>query len=204
MNKKDKPADKYDRILDAAIKIFADYGFFSSTISKIAKEAGVADGTIYLYFKNKEDILQHVFNYKTKEVFETFREEVDKSGNAKAKLEKLISTHLSEFQKNKDMAVVFQMETRTSRHLEDHCIDEMSKMYLDILGEIIEKGQEEGTMRRDLFMGLVKRFILGAVSEVINTWVLSGGKYDLVSMAEPLIDLYLHGIGTNNHQNNIT
>jgi len=70
----------------------------------------------------------------------------------------------------------------------------MSKMYLDITAEIIEQGQEEGQIRKDLYVSLVKRFILGAVEEVINTWVLSGGKYDLVSMAEPLVDLIFRGI----------
>ena len=69
-------------------------------------------------------------------------------------------------------------------------------MYLDIIAEIVETGQAEGLIRKDLYLGLVKRFIVGAVDEVINTWLHSGGRYDLVSMADPLIDLFLNGIGS--------
>jgi TetR/AcrR family fatty acid metabolism transcriptional regulator len=71
----------------------------------------------------------------------------------------------------------------------------MSQMYLDILAEIVENGQAEGFIRKDLYLGLVKRFIIGAVDEVINTWLHSGGRYDLVSMADPLVDLFFNGIG---------
>jgi TetR/AcrR family fatty acid metabolism transcriptional regulator len=71
----------------------------------------------------------------------------------------------------------------------------MSQMYLDIIAEIVENGQAEGIIRKDLYLGLVKRFIIGAVDEVINTWLHSGGRYDLVSMADPLVDLFFNGIG---------
>jgi TetR/AcrR family fatty acid metabolism transcriptional regulator len=194
--KPDKKTDKYRRILEAAVKVFARHGFFQSTVAQVAKEAGVADGTIYLYFKNKDDILVQFFNYKTEQVLGRFRKEVEKAGNAKEKLKRLIRCHLEEFQQDMNMAVVYQAGTRQTHHkLVEDLIKDLTRTYLGLVGEIVEKGQEEGTMRKDLYMGLVKRFILGAVDEVINTWVLSGGKYDLTSMADPLVDLYLRGIG---------
>jgi TetR/AcrR family fatty acid metabolism transcriptional regulator len=193
---KEKPADKYHQILEAAVKVFAHQGFFQSTISQIAKDAGVADGTIYLYFKNKEDILVQIFSYKTKQVFDRFREEVDRADNAIDKLRNLITRHLEEFQRDRNMAVVYQSETHQSVRLAEDQIREMSKMYLDIVTEIIEQGQEEGSIRKDLYIGLVKRFILGGVDEVINTWLHSKSDYNLVSMAEPLVDLFLRGIGS--------
>jgi TetR/AcrR family fatty acid metabolism transcriptional regulator len=196
INKKAKPNDKYNRILDAAIKVFAEQGFFQSTVSQIAKEAGVADGTIYLYFKNKDDILVQFFSFKTKQVFTRFREEVDKADNTIDKLRNLIRRHLEEFQRDRNMAVVYLTETNKSHRLVENQIKEMSKMYLDIVAEIVEQGQEEGLIRKDLYLGLVKRFIIGAVDEVINTWIHSGGKYDLVSMSDPLVELFLKGIGT--------
>ena len=73
-------------------------------------------------------------------------------------------------------------------------IKEMSKRYLDLISEIIEQGQQEGTIRKDLYVGLVKRFIIGAVDEVINTWLHAEEEYDLVSMADPLVDLFIKGI----------
>lgn len=175
--------------------MFAEQGFFQSTISQIAREAGVADGTIYLYFKNKEDILVQFFNYKTRQVFARFREEVDRADNTIDKLRNLIHRHLKEFQSDRNMAVVYQAETHQSIRLVEDQIKEMSKMYLDIVSEIVEQGQDEGVIRKDLYVGLVKRFILGAVDEVINTWLHSGGKYDLVSMADPLVELFLRGVG---------
>ena len=156
----------------------------------------MADGTIYLYFKNKDDILVQFFSYKTKQVFERFREEVSRGGNSIEKLRTLVRLHLAEFQHDRNMAIVYQAEThRISRRAETQ-IKEMSKMYLDIIAEIVETGQAEGCIRKDLYLGLVKRFIVGAVDEVINTWLHSGGKYDLVSMADPLVDLFLNGIGS--------
>jgi TetR/AcrR family fatty acid metabolism transcriptional regulator len=188
--------DKYHRILEAAVTVFAEQGFFQSTISQIAREAGVADGTIYLYFKNKDDILVQFFNYKTKLVFERFREEVDKAGSAREKLLNLIRRHLGEFQQDRNMAVLYQSETHQINRMAEAQIREMAKMYLDIVSEIVEMGQQENIIRKDLYVGLVKRFILGAVDEVINTWIHANGQYDLVSMADPLVDLFMKGIGT--------
>jgi len=155
----------------------------------------VADGTIYLYFKNKEDIMVNFFGYKTKEVFGRFREEVDKADNARDKLRLLIKRHLEEFQRDRNMAILYQTETRRHSRMCEVQIREMSKMYLDLVSEIVEFGQDEGLMRKDLYMGLVKRFIIGAIDEVINTWLHSGGSYDLVSMADPLVDLFIRGVG---------
>jgi len=124
------------------------------------------------------------------------REEVDKADNTVDKLRNLIRKHLEEFQGDMNMAVVYLTETHKSYRLVEEQIKEMSKMYLDIVAQIVEQGQEEGIIRKDLYMGLVKRFIVGSVNEVINTWIHSGGKYDLVSMSEPLVELFLKGIGT--------
>ncbi len=190
-----KNSDKYQRILDAAIEVFADQGFFQSTIAQIAKVARVADGTIYLYFKNKDDILVQFYHYKTRQIFERFRDAVSRSATAEEKLRCLIRVHLQEFQKDRNMAIVYQAETHQNRRLGDEQIKEMSKMYRGIISEVVELGQEEGTIRRDLYLGLVKRFINGAVDEVINSWIHSGGQYDLVTMADPLVDLFIKGIG---------
>ena len=196
INKRRKSNDKYKRILEAAIKVFAEQGFFQSTIAQIAREAGVADGTIYLYFKNKDDILVQFFKYKTKQVFDGFREEVNRADNAVDKLRNLVRRHLDEFQRDRNMAILYQSETHQSFRMAEKQIKEMSNMYLDIVAEIVEQGQQEGLIRKNLYLSLVKRFILGAVDEVINTWIHSGGHYDLVSMADPLVDLFIEGVGS--------
>jgi len=178
------------------VKVFSRQGFYQSTVAQIAREAGVADGTIYLYFKNKDDILVQFFSYRTKQVFERFRAEVNKSDNSLDKLRNLIRRHLTEFQRDRDMAVVYQVETHQNSRLAEDQIREMSQMYQDLVSEIVETGQQEDSIRKDLYVGLVKRFILGAVDEVINTWLHSDKNYDLVSMADPLVDLFVRGIGS--------
>ena len=195
INRKEKN-NKYHLILEAAIKVFARQGFHQSTVAQIAREAGVADGTIYLYFKNKDDILVQFFSYRTKQVFDRFRAAVNETDNSLDKLRNLIRCHLAEFQQDRNMAVVYQVETHQSSRLAETQIREMSQMYQDLVSEIVETGQQEGSIRRDLYVSLVKRFILGAVDEVINTWLHSDKNYDLVSMADPLVELIIRGIGT--------
>jgi len=195
INKKNKN-NKYHLILEAAVKVFARQGFYQSTVAQIAREAGVADGTIYLYFKNKDDILVNFFDYKTKQVFERFRAEVNQAESGLDKLRNLIRRHLAEFQRDRDMAILYQVGTHQIDRLAEDQIREMSKMYQDLVSEIVEAGQQEGSIRKDLYVGLVKRFILGGVDEVINTWLHSEREYDLVSMADPLVELFVRGIGT--------
>jgi TetR/AcrR family fatty acid metabolism transcriptional regulator len=93
------------------------------------------------------------------------------------------------------MAVVYQAFAYHKNDLVENNIREMSKMYLDIVSEIVEQGQQEGSIRKDLYVGLVKRFILGSVDSAINTWLRSRREYDLSAMADPLIDLFTRGIG---------
>ena len=192
---KNNKNNKYHLILEAAVKVFARQGFYQSTVAQIAKEAGVADGTIYLYFKNKDDIQVQFFSYRTRQVFERFRSEVNKAENSLDKLRNLVRRHLTEFQRDRDMAVVYQVETHQNSRLAESQIREMSVMYQELVSEIVELGQQEGNIRKDVYVGLVKRFILGAVDEVINTWLHSEKEYDLVSMADPLVDLFVRGIG---------
>ncbi len=189
-------SDKYHKILEAAVIVFAERGFFQSTVSQIAKQAGVADGTIYLYFKNKDDILVQFYAYKTSQVFKRFRQAVNQATSADQKLRSLVHTHLEEFQKDINMAIVYQAETHQHQRLAQDIIKEMSKQYRDIITEVLELGQQEGHFRRNLYVGLVMRLITGAVDEVINSWIHAGGNYDLVSMADPLVDLFICGIGS--------
>jgi TetR/AcrR family fatty acid metabolism transcriptional regulator len=185
---------KYNRILEAAVKIFARQGFRQATIAQIAREAGVADGTIYLYFKNKDDILVHFFSFKAKQVFDRFHEAVACGANSIEKLRNLVRVHLAEFQRDPDMAIVYHVETHQISRLAEEQIRAMGKMYHDLVSDIVEEGQQDGLMRRDLYLGLVKRLILGAINETIGAWLHSGRGYDLISMADPLTDLLIRGI----------
>jgi TetR/AcrR family fatty acid metabolism transcriptional regulator len=193
-------SDKYQQILTAAIRVFAERGFSQSTISQIAQEAGVADGTIYLYFKNKDDILVQFYERMTEHVSTRFWEAVNSGKTAVEQLYNLIHAHLDLFQSEPFGAMVYQGETHLQWRLVQEPTRRMSKMYRDVITRIVELGQNEGSIRSDLYVGLVKRLINGAVDEVINTWIHTGRDHDLPAMAEPLVGLFLHGIGTSEAQ----
>jgi len=186
-------SEKYHKILNSAGAVFAEHGFYKATISQIAARAGVADGTLYLYFKNKDDILYQYLSFKIGLVFEKMNAAVAKGTDAESKLRNMIRCHLEEFQRDQNMAIVFQSEVRYLRDIKSQ-VKDISKTYFDLLSDIIEQGQIEGSMRQDLFVGLVKRFILGAVEGVITTWVNAHCRYDLGTMADPLVDLYMAGV----------
>ncbi|RJQ65544.1 MAG: TetR/AcrR family transcriptional regulator [Desulfobacteraceae bacterium] len=192
--------DKYQQILTAAIKVFAERGFSQSTISQIAQEAGVADGTIYLYFKNKDDILVQFYERMTEHVSSRFWEAVEEGQTAVEKLHNLIHAHLDVFQSQPNGAIVYQGETHLQWRLVQEPTRKMSKMYRDIISKVVALGQQEGVIRNDLYVGLVKRLINGAVEEVINTWIHTGRDHDLAAMAEPLVELFINGIGTRKGQ----
>lgn len=190
-------SDKYQQILTAAIKVFAERGFSQSTISQIAQEAGVADGTIYLYFKNKDDILVQFYERMTEHVSIRFWDAVSTGKSAIEQLYNLIHAHLDLFQNEPFGAMVYQGETHLQWRLVQEPTRRMSKMYRDVITRVVDQGQKEGTIRSDLYVGLVKRLINGAVDEVINTWIHTGRDHDLAAMAEPLVNLFICGIGTN-------
>lgn len=108
-------SNKYERILNAAVKVFARKGFFRSKISEVAREAGIADGTVYLYFKNKNDILLSIFTTKIEETFARCRDAVAEMDDARSRLECLLEMYLAEFQANPDLATVFRLEFHQSR-----------------------------------------------------------------------------------------
>lgn len=195
MAKKNDSTGKYERILDGAATVFAKEGFHQATVAKIAKAAGVADGTIYIYFKNKDDILVQFLNFKTRQVFSKFRQVMEKSHDAVTKLRNLIGQHFAAFQADIQMAVIYQSETRRNRQLVEKELLEMAKMYVDIVSAIIKQGQEEGVLSQDLHLPLARRMIVGTVEDVINSWIQSGGKYELKPLADPLVELLINGLG---------
>ncbi len=154
----------------------------------------MAEGTIYIYFKNKEDLLISIFKEKTRETIESFKAEVQKETNALDKLKRLIFLHLETFQKEKDLAKLYQLELRQSVRLTTEYFKVEHKDYLDLMGEIIREGKEQGVFRENLNESVVKRVIFGAVDEVITTWVVSSKDYDLTSVFEPLTEVLLRGL----------
>mgnify|MGYP000049954339 CR=1 FL=1 len=154
----------------------------------------MAEGTIYIYFKNKEDLLISIFKEKTRETIESIKTEVQKEKNPLDKLKRLIFLHLETYQKEKDLAKLYQLELRQSIRLTTEYFKVEHKDYLDLIGEIIKEGKDQGIFRADLNESIVKRVLFGAVDEVITTWVVSSKEYDLISVYDPLVDVLLNGL----------
>jgi TetR/AcrR family fatty acid metabolism transcriptional regulator len=192
---KRKDTEKYHRIIEAATKVFAKNGFYQSKIAQIAKEAGVADGTIYIYFENKDDILISLFEEQMKVVLDNMALQVAKIDDPAERLEKFASTHLGLIEMNKDMAEIIQVELRQSGKFMKEYKNERFMEYLDIIGDIIIEGQKRGLFKKDVIPGVAKRAFFGALDEVSRFWVLSSRKqYDIRTVAKQISAFFLNGI----------
>ncbi|GAB4228977.1 MAG: TetR/AcrR family transcriptional regulator C-terminal domain-containing protein [Deltaproteobacteria bacterium] len=165
--------DKRGRILAAAVRIFSRKGFFNSKVSEIARASGVADGTIYLYFRNKDDILISIFEEKMGEVVADVRSRIAGGGNAVGKLRIFIENHMDLLERESGLVEVIQVELRqSSKFLKDYTPVKFFE-YLDVIRDILEEGKREGLIRPDLNVSVARRAIFGALDELCLTWILS-------------------------------
>jgi len=190
--KKNKP--KYKQIIDAAVIVIADNGYHQAQVSKIAKQAGVADGTIYLYFKNKEDILISVFQEKMSLFVDNLQDIIKESSSASEMLLRMIEGHFKVLSEDHHLATVTQLELRQSNKDLRLKINSILKEYLKLLDEILKKGIEVGEFMQDIDIRLVRQVIFGTIDEVSTTWVMKEQKYDLVAMAPRVHQILLKGI----------
>jgi len=190
-----KSEDKHQRIIRAALKVFAKKGFYNSRVSEIAKEAEVADGTIYLYFKNKDDILISVFETEMKKMINSMKKELSKYHDPIEKIRIFAFQHLNMITENQDWAEVAQVELRQSskfmrEYVKDHYID-----YLNIFAYIIQEGQERGIFKENINTGIAKRAFFGALDEMGRYWVLSRSKrYSIEESAKQISDMFIKGV----------
>ena len=185
--------EKYDRILEAAMAVFAEKGFFVSRISDIADRANVADGTVYLYFKNKDEILATAIN----SAFDTFmnnaREELQKIAEPAERLRTLARLHLEALGGNRNAAVVFQMELRQSTRLLEFSHHHLIE-YFTLVRDAIQEGQRRGDFRRDLPDKIAANCFFGALDEMVTSWVLSEHDFPLANAADAIVDILLNGM----------
>ena len=190
-----KDNEKYSRIIAAATKVFARKGFYKAKVSDIAQEAGVADGTIYIYFNHKDDILISLFEEKMQEVLDNMEKQISSESDPFAKIEKFAFLHLRLIQDNKDMAEIIQVELRQSdKFMKDYHNEKFAK-YLDLIGAIIQEGKEKGLFREDVIPGIAKRAFFGALDEMSRFWVLSKRhRYDIQTAAKQISSYFIDGI----------
>ncbi|WP_339250865.1 TetR/AcrR family transcriptional regulator [Sporosarcina sp. FSL W8-0480] len=190
--KREKP--KYKQIVDAAVIAIAENGYHQAQVSKIAKEAGVADGTIYLYFKNKEDILVSVFREKMSVFVENVKEILATEITATEKLYKMIDNHFHLLYSDRHLAIVTQLELRQSNKDLRYRINEVLKEYLVLLDSILKEGIEKGEFDGRIDIRLARQMVFGTIDETITSWVMNDQKYDLLKLTPEVHRLLLNGM----------
>src|SRR6266478_9084013 len=187
-------ADKRAMILRAATRVFARNGYFSSKVADIAGAAEVADGTVYLYFKSKEEILHSIFDQNMAEAIAACRKLIENSRDPREKLRRIATLHLERLGADRDLAVVFQVELRGSTKFMQEFSAAGFAEYLGLLRQTFEEGQRSGVFRKNLNAKLVSKILFGALDEMATNWIISKRNYKLEPMAAVVMDVFLNGV----------
>jgi TetR/AcrR family fatty acid metabolism transcriptional regulator len=186
--------DKRARILEAAIQAFSRDGYHQTRISDIAKAANVADGTVYLYFDGKKDLLSRIFEDRMSRSLARGREEMGRIDGAVAKLRRIVELHLEDLGENPELATIFQIELRHSTRFMELYSRGHLRDYFQLIAEILEEGQSEGTVRSDLDTWFATKCIFGVLDEAATNWVLSTKNYRLHHELPRILDFIMNGV----------
>lgn len=189
-----KESDKRREILQAAVRVFARSGFFNSKVSDVAKHAGVADGTIYLYFRNKDDLLISLFDQTMSEFVARATEAIATTTDVVEKLRRLAFLHLNSLGRNRELAIVFQIELRHSSKFMSRFSKTRLADYFDLIRKIVREGQRKGRFRRDLHEKIATKCFFGALDEMVTNWILSPRRYDLGALTGVVVDMFVRGL----------
>ena len=187
-------ADKREAILRAAITVFAHNGYFNAKVADIAREAGVADGTVYLYFKSKEEILHSIFDRSVDEAIADAKKQLARISDPKEKLRQIARLHLERLGADRNLAVVFQVELRGSTKFMEEFSAAGFAEYLSLIRMTFEEGQRAGVFRADLNARVVSKILFGALDEMATNWILSKRRYKLAPLADQVLDIVLNGV----------
>lgn len=194
--KRNNRAEKRDRIIDAATEVFAAKGFHSARISDIARLAGVADGTIYLYFKNKEDLLLSIFEEKMEVLLDELRAALEGVDDPIDRIRIYAREHFAHLERYPALAQVFQVELRQSHKFIHDYRPEKLWEYLAVFGEILRAGQDSGVIRPDVDPFLAQWAFFGALDELSIQWVVARKRkrFTLQQAADQILEIFLRGV----------
>lgn len=175
--------------------MFARNGFHNSRVSDVAEEAGVASGTIYLYFKNKDDILISVFEESLDRIIHRMEAELKSLTRPEDKLRRFIEHHLRMLKDRRELAEVLQVELRQSHKFMKEYEPVHWLNYLNIVAGILKEGQKKGVFRKDVSLGVFKRAVFGALDEIALHWVMTRKNERFLEQAgQQLADLIMGGV----------
>jgi TetR/AcrR family fatty acid metabolism transcriptional regulator len=187
------PGPKRDAILRAAIDTFAERGYFNAQVADVARAAGVAAGTVYLYFKSKDDLLVSIFERSMREGLTDSRAAVADLADPPERLRRLARGHLARLGNDRNLAVVFQVELRQSTKFMERFSSTLLRDYLGLMREAIADGQREGLFRADIKPTSAAKMLFGALDEMATNWILSRRRYSLEAEADEVVDFFLNG-----------
>jgi TetR/AcrR family fatty acid metabolism transcriptional regulator len=187
------PGPKRDAILRAAIDVFAERGFFSAQVADIARAAGVAAGTVYLYFKSKDDLLVSIFDRSMREGLTLGRAAVADLDDPRERLRRLARGHLARLGGDRNLAIVFQVELRQSTKFMERFSSTLLRDYLGLIRDAIADGQRAGIFRSDIKATVAAKIFFGALDEMATNWILSRRRYALEADADTVVELFLNG-----------
>src|SRR5919108_1905120 len=188
--------EKPQQILDAAVRVFARTGFYNSRVSDIAREAGIASGTIYLYFKTKDDILVTLFREKMADWVAHARREIAAEPDALAKLRRLVQLHFHVLETDPDLAEVVQVELRQGHKFFRGASAHEVSAYFELIASVLEEGIAAGQIRKDLPVKIATKTLFGAMDQLATSWVLGKRTYRLTDSAEAVATIFLKGVAT--------
>jgi TetR/AcrR family fatty acid metabolism transcriptional regulator len=188
-------ADKREAILRAAIATFAARGFFNAQVADVARGAGVAAGTVYLYFRGKDDLLISIFERTMKDAIAAGRRTVAARATPLERLRGIAALHLERLGRDRELAVVFQVELRQSTKFMERFSATYLREYLGIIRDVIAEGQAAGAFRKDINPTLAAKMLFGALDEMATNWILSRRRYSLAAEADAVVDLFVGGLG---------
>jgi len=187
------PGPKRDAILRAAIDVFAERGFFNAQVADVARAAGVAAGTVYLYFKSKDDLLVSIFDRSMRDGLAAGRAAVVDLRDPRERLRRLARAHLARLGGDRNLAVVFQVELRQSTKFMERFSSTLLRDYLGLIREAIADGQRAGLFRGDIKPTAAAKMLFGALDEMATNWILSRRRYSLEADADAVVDLFING-----------
>lgn len=189
--------DKPQQIVDAAIRVFARTGYYNSRVSDIAREAGIASGTIYLYFKTKEEILVTLFRDKMAEFVGSLRREIAEEREPEAKLRRLVRVHFTVLERNPALAEVVQIELRQGHKFFRGASAHEVSAYFELIGSILEEGVAAGRFEPGLPVKIATKVLFGAMDQLATSWVLGKRGYKLTEAADAVATIFLKGVMRN-------
>ena len=186
--------EKPQQIIDAAIRVFARSGYYNSRVSDIAREAGIASGTIYLYFKTKDEILVTLFREKMAAFVGQLRAAIAREPDAVAKIRRLVALHFEVLERNPALAEVVQVELRQGHKFFRGASAHEVSQYFALIGSVLQEGIAAGRFRSDLPVKVATKVLFGAMDQVATSWVLGKRAYRLGDTAEAVATIFLKGV----------